>query len=202
MKKKSLSLFISFLIFSFALIASVNAESTTIYNNYESATVSCGQDLVANIPALFPKVVSIVYTIIQVAVPILLVVLGSIDLVKGITAQKEDELKKGQQTFIKRLIAAALVFFVFIIVKLVISLAADGGGGRIVECAECFIKNECDKIGDLNGDGEITSEDIDLLEQYISNGIEKVNTAVTDINGDGIISTKDVIELKKKIGSS
>ena len=120
-----------------------NYIDTTEQNNYNpNGLVSCG-GLIDNIPTMIPKVVSIVYTIIQIAVPIVLVVMGSLDLFKGITAQKEDEIKKGQQIFIKRLIAAAIVFFTFVIVKFVISLVADTSGNAILECAECFLENDC-----------------------------------------------------------
>ena len=115
------------------------------YNNYDkNAVASCGEGLIKNIPSLIPKVISIGYTIIQVRVPIILVVIGSIDLLKRITAQKEDEIKKGQNLFIKRLIVAAIIFFVFIIVKFVISVVADSNSSKIIDCAECFIKEDCD----------------------------------------------------------
>ena len=104
--------------------------------------VSCGN--IPGIAAKIPELTSMAVTIIQVAVPVILVILGSIDLFKGITAGKEDEMKKGQQMFIKRLIAAALIFFVFIAVKLVISFVADKSTSDIMDCAECFINNECD----------------------------------------------------------
>lgn len=114
------------------------------YNNYSPATVSCGDNLLTDIPEVLPKVISIIYTIIQIAVPVVLIVMGSLDLMKGVTAQKEDEIKKGQQMFIKRLISGVLVFVVFIVVKLVISLVADGSSAPIMECADCFISNDCD----------------------------------------------------------
>ena len=66
--------------------------------------------------------------------------MGSIDLIKGITSQKEDEIKKGQQIFIKRLISGALVFFVIAIVKLLISLAAGNNSDSIFSCVNNFVK--------------------------------------------------------------
>ena len=122
----------------------VDDDNIEKYNNYTSAIVSCGSGTLTNIPSLFPKIISILYNVIQIAVPVVLVVMGSLDLMKGITAQKEDDIKKGQQLFVKRLISAAIVFFVFIIVKLVISFVADNSTNNIMDCAECFIKNECD----------------------------------------------------------
>ena len=67
-------------------------------------------------------VVRSVLTIIQIAIPILLIIMGSIDLMKAVMAGKEDEIKKAQGTFVKRAIAAVIVFFIPLIVNLVMGL--------------------------------------------------------------------------------
>ena len=121
-----------------------STSNTVTYNNFEDAPTSCGNGKVKNIPSALPKVISVAYTLIQIAIPIVLVIMGSLDLFKGITAQKEDEMKKGQQIFIKRLIYAALIFFVFAIVRIVVSLSSEDNETYILDCAECFIKNKCD----------------------------------------------------------
>lgn len=91
-----------------------------------------------------PKLVSTAITIIKIVVPILLVVFGMLDLMKGITAQKEDEIKKGQQLFIKRLISGALVFLVFTIVQFIVSFVADEDDKTdIMTCAQCFLNGDC-----------------------------------------------------------
>lgn len=135
-----------FAILILLLFVSARPALAETYDNYDkSGLVSCGEGetRIEKIPSLIPKVVSIAYTMIQIAVPIVLVVVGSLDLFKGISAQKEDEIKKGQQIFIKRLVSAAFVFFVFVIVKVVISFVADGSSNSIIDCAQCFIENEC-----------------------------------------------------------
>ena len=114
------------------------------YNNYTSSVTSCGGGMLTKIPTVIPSVISILYIVIQIAVPVILVIIGSLDLMKGITASKEDEIKKGQQLFIKRLISAVLVFLVFIIVKLLISVVAYNTSSEIMECADCFIRKNCD----------------------------------------------------------
>ncbi len=140
MKKKII--YIIVLLMLFVPMFTVGADT---YNNYnKDGIVSCGSNLVTGIPILIPNVVKTAYIIIQVAVPVLLVVMGSFDLMKGLTAQKEDEIKKGQQIFIKRLVSAAIIFFVFAIAKVIISFAADESSGRILECAQCFLEAECD----------------------------------------------------------
>ena len=148
MKKKILYICL-FVLINIIFIDIVGAET---YNNYDPKVglVSCGDKLLAGIPPIFPQVVSIIYTIIQIAVPVVLVIMGSIDLVKGITASKDDEIKKGQQMFIKRLIVAVVIFLVFVAVKFLISLIATDDkdankANRILDCAECFISNDCEE---------------------------------------------------------
>ena len=85
-----------------------------------------------------PNTVHTVIVAIKIVVPILLVIFGMLDLFKGITAQKEDEIKKGQQLFIKRLIAAAIIFFVISIVQLLVSFVSSEEPG-IMQCANCFL---------------------------------------------------------------
>ena len=65
-----------------------------------------------------------IIVIIKVAVPVILVILGMLDFAKGVTSGKEDEIKKGQGIFVKRLIAGACVFFVVTIVQLVMSVVS------------------------------------------------------------------------------
>lgn len=111
--------------------------SEVIYNT----KTSCGN--ITEIPRKIPELTSFAVTLIQIAIPIVLILLGSIDLFKGITANKEDEIKKGQQMFIKRLIYAAIIFFVVIIVKFVISIVADATTTEnLVDCIDCFIDYE------------------------------------------------------------
>lgn len=89
-----------------------------------------------------PRTVHLIIVVLKIAIPVILVILGMMDLLKGVTASKEDEIKKGQQMFIKRLIAAVLVFFVVTIVQLVISFAAKDST-NIMGCAKCFINGDC-----------------------------------------------------------
>ncbi len=81
---------------------------------------------------------------IKVVVPILLVIFGMLDLGKAVMAQKEDEIKKGQQTFMKRLIAAAIVFLVIFIAQLVIGIVSGqtGEGSNVWNCADCILSGD------------------------------------------------------------
>lgn len=101
-----------------------------------------------NIDVKIANAVHMIVLAIQIAVPVLLVIFGMLDLFKAITAQKEDEIKKGQNLFIKRLIAAAIVFFVIAVVKLLISFASGDEG--IMTCASCFLNGANKTTGTCN----------------------------------------------------
>lgn len=100
-----------------------------------------------------------VIVLIKIAVPVILVIFGMLDFMKGVIASKEDEIKKGQQAFIKRIIAAVVVFFMITIVQLVMNFASDDDS--IWSCANAI----------LNGSNVNSSEDIieeDTLEEVKS----------------------------------
>lgn len=61
--------------------------------------------------------------IIKISVPILLLVYGIMDFVKALFSPEEGEMKKAQQTFMKRLLIAVLIFLVPILVNLLLNLA-------------------------------------------------------------------------------
>ena len=89
----------------------------------------------------FPYLVSTIITIIKIAVPILLIIFGMLDLGKAVVAAKEDEIKKGQQTFIKRAIAAVIVFFVIQVVQIIIRFVS-GNDQNVTGCFNCFINGD------------------------------------------------------------
>ena len=104
--------------------------------------VSCGNELIPKMNAFFPELVHLIVNLIKIGTPILLVILGMMDMFKAVTSQKEDEIKKAQGLFFKRLIAGVLVFLVFVIVELVFGLLASStkeDQTNIWGCVDCFI---------------------------------------------------------------
>lgn len=57
---------------------------------------------------------------IKYIVPVLVIILGILDFIKAIASDKDDEMKKAQGRFVKRLIAAALVFIVPFIIEFIL----------------------------------------------------------------------------------
>lgn len=71
--------------------------------------------------------------LIEIGIPIILIVLGMLDLGKAVVASKEDEIKKAQQMLIKRAIYAIAIFFVVLIVQVVFGLIATSGDSEATE---------------------------------------------------------------------
>ena len=85
------------------------------------------------------NLISMAIKLIQLVIPILLIVWGMLDLGKAVVAQKDDEIKKGQKTFISRLTAAAIVFFIVTIVKLFVSLISGDSSNDIITCIDSIL---------------------------------------------------------------
>ncbi len=67
-----------------------------------------------------------VFPIIWIGIPIILILLGTIDLGKAVISSDEKEVKAAQSRLIKRCIYAVLVFFVATIVSVLMNIIATG----------------------------------------------------------------------------
>ena len=110
----------------------------------EQITLNCGTANSITLDSMLPNLTSTIVTLIKIGVPILLIIFGMLDLGKAVMAQKEDEIKKGWQTFTKRIIAAVIVFLVIFIVQIVLGLVAGDENTNIWNCVDCFISNNCE----------------------------------------------------------
>lgn len=84
--------------------------------------------------------------LVKIIVPIILIVLGVFDMFKAVSAQKEDEMKKAQSIFVKRIISALLVFFVVAIVQFLFNTMSNlGFGGDLTDCLNTFVNGNAAK---------------------------------------------------------
>ena len=90
-------------------------------------------------------IISTVITIIQVAVPILLIIFGMITYVRAITDSDNDNITKANKTIVNMFIAAVAIFLVPTIVGFVFDVAGANSNGVI----DCFYN--ADKEGIING---------------------------------------------------
>ena len=104
--------------------------------------VACGNS--HDIPLEIPRIFSTVVTILKIATPLVLVLVAIITLIRALVASKEDEIKKAKASLVKKIIAAAIIFFVVSIVQFVIFMVADDSEkNSLSSCLNCFLNNSC-----------------------------------------------------------
>ena len=104
--------------------------------------VKCGTTF--DIPYQAPRIISFVVYLLKIGTPIILIIFSIMQLVKALASSNEDELKKAQKVLVKKLIAAALVFFIISIVQFVIMKVADSSEtNNISDCFDCFLNDNC-----------------------------------------------------------
>lgn len=84
------------------------------------------------------RVVGFVIYIIRIAIPIIIVLLGTLDLGKAVIAGEDKKIKEAQKTFILRIVYGVAIFFVFPIVEVIFGLLnfdVDSSYQRV--CWEC-----------------------------------------------------------------
>lgn len=89
------------------------------------------------------RIVGIVIWGIKVVVPIILIVVGMMDLAKAVTEKSDDKIKEAQNKLIKKAIAAVLVFLVITIVGLLMKLIGDNSYQDCVACINHPFSQSC-----------------------------------------------------------
>ena len=126
--------------FSFSLIT--EAKSIGNYaSNYQVLDGTISEESFCSKSKNVIKYIGKIVYVAKILVPLVIIILGSVDLGKAVVAQKEDEIKSASEMFIKRLIFGVIVFFVPSIVSLIFNLlpADTTGGATESSCAECFL---------------------------------------------------------------
>ena len=78
-----------------------------------------------------------ILNILKILIPIILIVLGTLDFVQAILAQDDSGIKKAQSKFVKRLIIAVIVFLIPSVLKVLLSIA--GSIWPVVDSSMCGI---------------------------------------------------------------
>ena len=147
MKKKILKLFIIAITFYtlFGNIIVVNAADDVEFMQIDSR-VSCGSGTLKNVPSIIPRISSSLYNTMMVLIPLVMIIMGLVDLIRGLMSQNEDEIKKGRSNFIKRLVTAVITFLIVLLVKFFVGAVSNDlqNRNRIVSCIDCFVSNQCE----------------------------------------------------------
>ncbi|MBR6690815.1 MAG: hypothetical protein IKL65_05735 [Bacilli bacterium] len=190
--------------------------------------VGCGG--ASDIPMQGPAIISMAVNLLKIATPLILIFTSLITLLKAMSAGKEDEMKKAQSSLIKKIIAAALVFFVVSIVQFIVSIVADDETdyNNFTNCLDCFLNNKCEKstyyktvvggidmctplttgIPDFCSASDSDSNDLELNDyqtscngKYFSNGYQPKSIKSGGVCIELVDSNKD-INVQKSDGST
>ena len=119
--------------------------------------ITCGSGAESfTVPGGIAGIIHIIILIIQIAVPIMLIIWGMIDFAKSTIGGSEDDIKKGQKIFVRRLIAAIIVFLIITITQLVITAVGSATGSdsdatNSWNCACKIIKNDPNACAGTSG---------------------------------------------------
>jgi len=134
------------------------------------------------------KVLGDVLNIIRIVIPIIIILLGMLDLGKIVISGDSKAMKESQKMFIKRLIYGIAIFFVGTVVKLAFSLVGDNiteGDWKI--CWICVARpddKECVKYaGKLIEDNSVSSDvndNHDSSTEYVEEGGYETSSDLSD----------------------
>ena len=113
----------------YAFFAASSGSSTVRYkiDSYHNSNskINCGELITGDTKKLLNDILK--YP--RYAVPAIIIVLGTLDMFKAVIAGKEDEMKKAQRTFVKRVIIGVAVFLVPLLVNVIIWFANTAWSG-------------------------------------------------------------------------
>ena len=100
------------------------------------------------------QIIGYVLLVFKIAIPVIIVIMGMMDLGKAVTASKDDEIKKAMKQLMVRLIAGVLIFFIPSIIMFVFRIITEfntieGQTGFNV-CEACILRPTSDDCTDEN----------------------------------------------------
>ena len=113
----------------------------------DSATGFCHET------AVLWQFVGIVLLVVKIVIPVILIILGMVDLGKAVIASKDDAISKSAKQLLMRLIAAVVIFFIPTIVSAIFFLIGSFNNDVRADyevCRECI---EHPRRGDANQPG-------------------------------------------------
>lgn len=102
----------------------------TATDNVRGTTTATSTDPCQGLGDLVSLIKNGVMPIIQIGIPILLIIMGSVDLGKAVIASDEKAIKAAQSMLIKRIISAVAVFLVVTIVHIVFNMLGDANTSK------------------------------------------------------------------------
>jgi hypothetical protein len=110
-----------------------NTDNKPSYNPYDDIVNCEGANAINAIPscgcmpAAVADITSFIYGFLRIGGPVLLIILGGIDLGKAIVATDESGIKKAKKKLVNKFVAAACIFIVLSVIQMVVNIT---GGGK------------------------------------------------------------------------
>ena len=91
--------------------------------------------------ALIWQFIGYIFMIFKIVIPLLLLILGMIDLGKAVVASDDKAIKGATKTLMHRAIAAVIIFFIPTLVGFIFSIVAGFADvkGQYAVCEECLV---------------------------------------------------------------
>ena len=103
----------------------------------------------AGVPFQVVKIIHLAYNLIRIAVPIILIITGMIEMVKAINSKDEKEIKTAQTLLVKRGITAALVFLVVSLVGMIFNIMSQKNQEEkdtMWNCISSLLNGQCTQV--------------------------------------------------------
>ena len=114
-----------------------NTDNKPSYNPYDKIEKCEGANAIHAIPscwcmpAAVADITSFIYGFLRIGGPVLLIILGAIDLGKAIVATDESGIKKAKKKLINKFVAAASIFLVLSVIQMIVNITGGGKYGNL-----------------------------------------------------------------------
>ena len=107
--------------------------------DFNSMCLKCGEDVF--FPAYLVKLCANIIQFIQLIVPVIIIVVGMIDLFRAVIASDEKKMAEAKDSVIRKVIAGVMIFLIVAVVRFAFTAIPDFNDGDIdaMECMANFI---------------------------------------------------------------
>ena len=121
-----------------ALITLLMLPNIVLAAGFDVGTTNvCGFSL----PKTLPHVTSILYNLIKILVPVILVIMGMVDMLSAMSSD-EKGMSKSTKKFITRIIAAVVVFVVMALVQFAFNSSNVSNKSDLNKCMNCLLSDK------------------------------------------------------------
>lgn len=113
------------------------------YTKYSTALeyIKCGT--AGGIPKIIPQLVTTLYSILMIGIPLVLITFGIIVLIKAVASGNADNISKARGSLAKRFLSAAIAFAILFVVQTIFGMVSNPNDASdktsVQQCIKCFL---------------------------------------------------------------